>query len=372
MGSSARSFEVRSDRSERVASAALRAAVHAGERGVGLLFLSGDLIRQAQQVVDGLSRASRVPWLVCCVRGVLTERAEIENESAAVGLVAPDVEARAVLGSSADSRFGVELATRLQEARRASALVFSSAPPDRDGWLVELNHRLRGKLGRVFGAGTLPQTHVHWVPPAGQGTPVAADTGGLVMTSALVPRIFSTSACRLISPLGRVTKSRGPLLLELDGSPALPLLSEAARDLRGDPLVLVAVAIGDKPLSPEGRSLSIRAIVGVDPSQGAILLAEELAEGTRLAFAVRDSTAARTDLAAHLGAHRRALSGSAPHFGFYASCAGRGRSLYHAADVDVRLIREHFPEMPLVGLHSTFELSPEDDKLGMRIYTGVL
>jgi small ligand-binding sensory domain FIST len=374
MGSSARSFEVRTERPERVLRQALNAAEECGGSGFGVLLLTGDLVRFAATLAEKLSADTPIPWLLASARGVLTERGEIENEAAAAGLVVPNVNAEGVLGSSIDSRFGSRLAERLAQHRRASALIFSSAAPDRDGWLVELSERLPGRLGRVFGAGTLPGTPIFWVPAASSPTRglQSADTAAVILESALVPHVVASSACRLISPLLEVNQLRGALLLRLDGEPALPQLSQAAHGLRGEPLILLAVAVGDRPLGPEGRSLSIRAIVGVDPNQGGILLAEELEEGAKVAFAVRDAHAARTDLEAHLGAQRRSLSGSAPQFGFFVSCAGRGRGLYQAPDVDVRLVRDHYAEMPLLGLHSTFELSPEGDKLGLRVYTAVL
>ena len=54
------------------------------------------------------------------------------------------------------------------------------------------------------------------------------------------------------------------------------------------------------------------------------------------------------------------------------SCAGRGNGLYGAPDVDVRLLRSRFPEVPVAGLHSSFEIAPSGGRPALQLYTGVV
>jgi small ligand-binding sensory domain FIST len=91
-----------------------------------------------------------------------------------------------------------------------------------------------------------------------------------------------------------------------------------------------------------------------------------------MAFAVRDAAAARIDLEAITARLSRETAGAAPRFGVYVSCAGRGASLYGAQDVDTRVIRGRFPDLPLVGLHSSFEIAPHGGSPALQLYTGVL
>jgi len=372
MGSSARSFEVRSERPERVVAAALHQSTRVGPSGVGLLFLSAGLAQRAGEIARGLQNDPRgQPWLVACARGVLTERGEVEQEPAAAGLVLGDLRAHPVLSERSTAGFGADVGDALTRRPSACALLLSNTPPESDGWPLELAEKLNGRIGRVFGAGTLPGSEIFWVTPGGDA-PERADTLALLLDGAASPRVISSSAARLLSPLCEVTRVRGSMVLELDGGAALGLLSESAQALEDQPLVLLAIASGERPLGREGRSLGLRPILGVDPGQGGVLLAEELPLGTRVAFAVRDAHAARADLKAHLETLRRSSAGTAPVFGLFANCAGRGRSLYGHADVDVRIVREQFPEMPLLGLHSTFELVPENGRLGRQIYAALL
>jgi len=68
----------------------------------------------------------------------------------------------------------------------------------------------------------------------------------------------------------------------------------------------------------------------------------------------------------------RDAGGAAPLFGVYVSCAGRGSGLYGSPDVDLRILRGRFPEVPWVGMHSAFEIAPFQGKANVHFYTGVV
>jgi small ligand-binding sensory domain FIST len=91
-----------------------------------------------------------------------------------------------------------------------------------------------------------------------------------------------------------------------------------------------------------------------------------------MAFAVRDAAAARSDLEATTARMSRETAGAAPRFGVYVNCAGRGASLYGAQDVDTRVIRARFPDLPFAGMHSSFEIAPHAGAPALQLYTGVL
>jgi len=94
--------------------------------------------------------------------------------------------------------------------------------------------------------------------------------------------------------------------------------------------------------------------------------------GERIAFAVRDATSARSDLELCVRELGRDAGGAAPLFGVYVSCAGRGSGLYGSPDVDLRILRGRFPEVPWVGMHSAFEIAPFQGKANVHFYTGVV
>ena len=102
------------------------------------------------------------------------------------------------------------------------------------------------------------------------------------------------------------------------------------------------------------------------------MLSEEVEPGQRLAFAVRDAEAARKNLEGTVRELSRELAGSAPIAGLYFDCAGRGTQLYGTSGVDLRLLRARFPDLPLIGMRSAFELAPHRGRLALHSFTGVL
>jgi hypothetical protein len=338
-------------------------------KSTGLLFLTGGLAAQASLIADDLAAHElNTEWLVVCGVGVLSSHGEIEGGSGGVGLRLP-VHATVVLAQRGNIDFGRALLTEMQDCAGSTSCVFLRGDANDDAWLAEVRHAGRREQANIYGGGSLPGAQIYCVRGDRVEQGMAA---GLVLKGRTLSQISTSSACRLLSPLGHITRSQGATIHEIDGLPALERLGESTRGLEVGSLVLLAVATGDRPLDPAGRTLALRPIIGVDPTVGSIVLDEPVPEHASVAFAVRDAHGARTDFDAHLRSLRAQSAGSAPGFGIYVSCAGRGRSLYKSADVDSRLIAAQFPNMPFVGLQSTYELAPLGECLTPQVYAGVL
>jgi len=361
-------FEMRTNRPDRLVEMLAR-QVELGHPASLLLFVSGELA----PAIPGMAKqlAAKVPTCTCLILptvGVLTERGEIEGGSAAAALLLKQP-MQVWTSKRGDPAFGQRLCRTLDQSPGAAALVALGTGDDDDGWLEHVGSHFRKRPPPLFGGGLVP----------GQSA-CAIDRGqiqlGAVAAAVFPPNVMArfraSSACRLISPLRQVTKSRGPVLHEVEGMMALDRLSEATSDLTQQPLVLLAVATGENPLSRQGRSIALRTIQGVDPGRGTLIFAEQIPEGSRVAFAVRDAYASRQDLQAQMTSLRLECAGSAPEFGIVVNCAARGRGLYGADDVDLRIIKKTFPSMPLVGMHSTFELAPLGGRTIPQIYNAVM
>lgn len=371
MAGSAVSFAIRADSPARFASGAIDALRGLGRPSGGLIFLSGTLAERARDVAQALGRTEpAVPLLVVAAAGVLSERGEIEGQSAGAGVVfaggRPEV--RVVAATSPDDA-ATGLATELAELtqrRNTTALVFAQAR----AFGVDAMEPLAGIPGlHVAGAGTTGDSPVLAVQAGGR-----VEEGGIgaMLVRGLTPaRVRASPACKLLMPLRPISSARGPLLLEIAGEPALDVLESVAQGLSGQPLVLTVLA-------PEGETegfrpeLLVRGIQGVDPARRAIVLSGDLKAGTRVAFAVRDGAASRADLEAVARELGRETAGAAPVFGVYLNCAGRGSDLYSAPDVDLRILRDRFPDVPLVGMQSAFEIAPYSGRPAVHFYTGVL
>jgi small ligand-binding sensory domain FIST len=237
---------------------------------------------------------------------------------------------------------------------------------------------------RVLGAGTVGEAPIVCVAP--DGTVSTGAAGGLVLTGITSPLVRASAACRLLMPLKAITKTRGSMVLEIEGAPALEVLSSVADNLQDQPLVFVALAPparedtsnidpalerrSERPV--ERPEVLIRAVQGVDPVRRGLLVSDEVRPGMRLAFAVRDAKAAREDLQTAVRELLREANGAAPRFGIYINCAGRGSSLYGQKDVDLKILKARLGALPLAGMQSSFEVSEVAGKPTLQLYTGIL
>lgn len=368
----AASFSVRGDSPARAARALTEALGSVKRPSGALLFASGGFTQRLETLAEAIAKTEPgVPVLIAAGAGVLTDRGEIENESAVAGLAWTGGQCTALTANSprAEDLYSV-LARSIEEqpsgAGTRTALVFAR-PDGVAPHALEPLQSLRKTC--VFGAGTVGNADVFAVSPSGALS--RASSGALLLNGIQPPHVRSSPACRLLMPLRRITEASGSMILSVEGEGALEVLSAVAADLVNQPLVFVVLSNGE---SEEGKrpELLLRAVQGVDPSRHGLMVAEEVHPGMRMAFAVRDASAARLDLEAVSRDIARDAAGAAPRFGIYLNCAGRGSALYQAPDVDSRILRSRFGDVPFIGMQSSFEVAPYCGKPSLQLYTGVV
>jgi small ligand-binding sensory domain FIST len=324
-----------------------------------------------ETIAQGLGRAALgFPVLVASGAGVITERGEVEGESAAAILLwvggAADAWVRAETGAELCLALGRELTARNPANRSETALVFLR-PNGVQPHTIEALHGL--KATRILGAGTLSDSDVFAIDSAGT---VSKGAGGALTLRGLPrPLVTASAACKLLMPLREISEVRGPMVLSIEGEPALEVLSTVAHALVDQPLVFVALAT-ENGVDSVRPPLLLRAVQGVDPSRHGLVVSEEVRAGMRLAFAVRDASAARTDFEMRIRELSRESAGAAPRFGVCLNCAGRGVSLYKNADTDLRMLKARFGEIPWIGLFSSFEIAPHGAEPALQLYTAVV
>lgn len=382
---SAQSFSFAGDDPERAARALAQAARRVTRPTGAMIFAAGAL---GERLVElGRAVAHAVPGIPCCLAagaGVVSERGEVEGQSAATGIVWSGGVAKpfAVTGHNAEA-VGTELTEAIRSSdsagRNITALVFAR-PNGLAPHVLEPLAELRRT--RVLGAGTVGDAPVLAI--AADGTISLGPAGGMVLTGLTTPLVRASAACRLLMPLKVISKTRGSMVLEIEGAPALEVLSSVADSLEDQPLVFVALAPPapestlDPALErksdrlPERPEVLIRAVQGVDPVRRGLMVSDEVRPGMRLAFAVRDAKAAREDLTSAVRDLLREANGAAPRFGIYLNCAGRGSGLYGQRDVDLKILKARLGELPLAGMQSSFEVSEVGGKPSLQLYTGVL
>ena len=213
---------------------------------------------------------------------------------------------------------------------------------------------------------------------------------------ALVSRV--TQGCQPVGPVRRITACERNVVTALDGEPALACLlrdtgisldepQRAMATLRG---TLVGLSEPREALLARGGQFGtdtrVRHLIGLDPGQHGVAVADIIEPGMQLAFCQRDVQAARRDLVRICTEIRdelapepaRALatadeaSAADPLArmagAIYISCAGRGGPHFGAPSAELQIVRRALGDVPLVGFFANGEIGHHH----LYGYTGVL
>ncbi|APR87310.1 hypothetical protein A7982_12659 [Minicystis rosea] len=366
----ARSFSTTINSADALARSLAAARAEVTSPAGGLLFVSGALTQEIGRVAEQVRATWRnIPVCIVPGAGVLSERGEIEGASAAAGLLWSGGRVSPLAIGEPPSALRDAIAG-VTSGRPATVLIFprSDFGPD---MLEGIDAVAPGTC--LFGAGTVGGSAV---TVTATGEILRGRAVGLAIHGLATPLIEASPACRLVTPLQPVEEVTNGMILRIGDKPALDLLSSGMPELRSatqgspqQPQPVVFVALADA----EGDRFVVRPVRGIDPGRRGVLVGPEVKPGVRVAFAVRDASAARSKLEAAARAVSQQAMGAAPRFAIYLSCAGRGQGLYGTPDVEARILRQRFGDLPIAGMHSAFEIVPwGPGEARLALYTGVL
>jgi small ligand-binding sensory domain FIST len=201
---------------------------------------------------------------------------------------------------------------------------------------------------------------------------------GLLLSGAFRVTVGNAQACQPIGSVHTVTKAQQNLLLELDGRPAFEVFAEVVRQpLINDLRRAAAFVFVGLPVDPERQQITrgefvVRNIIGFDPSEGVVAIADEIHQGQKLVLALRSANGSREDLKRTLEAQAQVWEGNTPGFGLYFNCLGRGAGLYGFPDLDTSYIKQYFGEIPLIGFFTGCEIAPIRQHSALHQYSGIL
>lgn len=201
---------------------------------------------------------------------------------------------------------------------------------------------------------------------------------GVLLSGHFSHTIAVTQSCQPISPVHTVTKARKNVIFELGGRPAFTVFAEMVRPpLIEDLRRAAAFIFVGLPVDPEREHIApgeyaVRNIVGFDPHQGGIAVADDIRPGQKVIFTLRDGNGAREDLKRVLETQVEQWQGQRPGFGLYFNCLGRGSGLYGFPDLDTSYIKQYLGEFPLIGFFTGCEIAPAKQRSALHQYSGVL
>ncbi len=329
--------------------------------GLGILYATDVLAPHYPAIIARLIRQTGVRhWAGTVGMGIIAGSEEVFERPAAAALVLDIATADACpFGPAATAPLAA--AQGWIASRRPSLGLVHADPstPRLAGMLEEMGEASGAFLvgGLASGRGSLPQ--------AGAGIGEGGVSGVLFAPEVAVSTGL-TQGCVGVGPYHTVTAADRNMVLELDGEPALKVLSadlERAGQAAGGSLHVAFPVEGS-----DTGDFTVRNLIGGDRDTGAVAIGDLVAAGDRLMLVRRDAEAAGQDLGRLAGRLARHLGNRPPRAGIYVSCLARGPNLFGAGDHEVAAIRATLGEFPLVGFFANGEIS----RGRLYGYTGVL
>ncbi len=237
----------------------------------------------------------------------------------------------------------------------------------RNGDVIDVVAALSGERGAYL-VGGLTSSDASYPQVAG-GSIVDGGVSGILIGGRLSVAVGLTQGCTPIGPAHEVTRCEGQIVAGLDRQRAYDVMCEDVGIAEGaDPRPWLANVHAALPVAGSNEAdYVVRNLIGIDPRQGLVAIAENLQAGDRVMFVRRDRESAAKDLERMLSGLKERLTGP-PKAGLYFSCVARGPSLFEAEHHEMRAIRETFGDIPIAGFFGNGEIS-NDRVYG---YTGVL
>jgi small ligand-binding sensory domain FIST len=372
----------------RQATARLRPQLAGRRPTLGWLYFSDHYAGHAHALVAALQASwPGTAWVGCVGVGVAANGTE-HFDAPALALMLSDLP---------PDQFQVFSGARPLPASTArfaahTALVHADAhTPD----LPELIQELSARTGSGYLFGGLAASRGQSVQVADGALTGALSGVAFARDVALVSRV--TQGCQPIGPARQITAAQRNVISGIEGEPALDVLFadlglEGADPRQALPLLRDTLAgLSDPADAPFGQGgqfgsdTRVRHILGVDPGQRAVALAEPVTPGMRLAFCQRDVQAARRDLVricteirdevetlaaapAAVPTQAAAPPATAMRGALYVSCAGRGGPHFGAPSAELAIVRQALGDVPLVGFFAGGEIARHH----LYGYTGVL
>jgi len=234
----------------------------------------------------------------------------------------------------------------------------------------ELIQDMAGKVSSGYLAGGLSSARGPTVQFANQV--MSGGISGVVFSSDVAIGTRLTQGCAPLKIHHTITNCEQNILITLDDRPALEvMLEDLGLDMRGLRTAARDTFIGlvqaGSEASGGGDDYLVRNLTGIDPENQLVALGDTPALGQTMMFCKRDLQSARGDLLRMIYDLKDDLK-APPKAALYHACIGRGQHMFGEQGAELKLIREHLGDIPLVGFFANGEIA----RNRLYGYTGVL
>jgi small ligand-binding sensory domain FIST len=372
-------------------------ALHQQPSLLGIVYWTAQLDGQGAQIIDLLRAQTGVEsWTGCCAYALCANDVEYIDEPALCVMLGD------FPNDSVKIFSGRQRAPALDSKTETGALAAFSALVHADPNTPDLGDLVRDMAGLTesgFIFGGVASGRAETV------SQIANDvlTGGLsgaMFASSVALRTRITQGCTPIGVERTVSACHQQFLQSLDHAPALDLMltdlgiKDPVRSSRDGEVLIKALPVhklregllvGIAPprsersgLADAGRfgDYAVRHVVGIDPINRTLALADEIRVGDRIVFCRRDGEAAQLDLEQMCAALQSELTSENKNIrgAHYVSCVARCNQAFSSNDPrealinELKVIASTLGEFPLIGFYANGEIA-RDNLYG---YTGVL
>lgn len=307
-----------------------------------LLLLTSEFASDPQAAIKAAAKAANCTQVMgCSATGIFTEEDWVLDTPAAAAMV-----------------FGDDVSLQLAKFNHSRQPLLTLTAPNaiNSTWLNDGNTRLGGVSGDAIGQGPFSV----WQNAKGDVTGYvdAFFTNVKVATKA-------SHGLRLLTRPKKIQQVNGYDVMMLDNKAPITALNKAwkahSKNDEHIPLHLIVAAYANNAAIIDTGEYNQTHVISYDEENGSITLAQPLKSGQYLSWGFRDKTLAEEELitVSHQLVQELDLNpaNSMPDFGLLFSCLGRGPYLYGGIDLDLKVLTQQFPNMPLLGFYGNGEIA---------------
>ena len=316
-----------------------------------LLFLSADQAQNPAPIIRSVARIAGCTQVFGCIgTGLITEDEWVLDASGAAVMAFTDP----IHCLPADIR----------KPERLKICFCKPADVDMQ-WLLQSANRFGAIAADNLGTGPFAV----W-----QAAGVLPEQPSMVEIQGVHQEILTARGLRILSQPQCINETRGYEILQLSNKPALEQMLQVLPGNTGEEfpshMLMCGVTYGNTENAIEDERYHLNHILQTDSSNHSVTLSEMLQPGDHVFWAVRDHLAAEFDLQFAIYEAKENLGGP-PEFAILLPCISRGPSFYDGKDRDLEILRQHFPDLLIIGIYNNGQLTPGSKKTRLNLYSTV-
>ncbi|VAW55885.1 hypothetical protein MNBD_GAMMA07-1406 [hydrothermal vent metagenome] len=338
------------------------------EASLGFIYISDLLLDDAIEILDHLKHHTGLTqWVGSVGMGLIATQQEYYNQKAIVIMVADFNEADFhILPNITETNLSLSDDILTWCNNNEFTVGLTHGDPDNPE-LQSIIRQLGHDIPRAFLVGGISSSHQHTLQFA--NAPLQGGMSGVLFSPNISILSNLSQGCTPIGSRHRVTDSENNVVRSLDNKPALDvLLSDAGQNIARDwTQSSNHIFVGLINKNTDVDDYTVRQLMGIDPDNKAIAIADFLEHDQEIVFCRRDANSATEDMQRMLEQLKSRIT-SPIKGAIYISCMGRGREQFGINSEETRLIHSVLGDFPLIGFFANGEIH----KNLLYGFTGVL